>query len=120
MGKMSREAFDDAINTAKSGLKLDESGNMSSRIRGLGPGMAARALEGEGVDVKQLIARKGQGNLGSAEEEPLEDRDDQTRLKSSGFEKKEKASFAKGGKVSSASKRADGIAKRGKTRGKMC
>ena len=33
--------------------------------------------------------------------------------------KVEKASFAKGGSVSSASKRADGIAQRGKTRGKM-
>lgn len=28
--------------------------------------------------------------------------------------------FAKGGKVSSASKRADGIAQRGKTKGRMC
>jgi hypothetical protein len=28
--------------------------------------------------------------------------------------------LAKGGKVSSASKRADGIAKKGKTRGKVC
>jgi len=28
--------------------------------------------------------------------------------------------FSKGGKVSSASKRADGIAQRGKTRGRMC
>jgi len=119
MGKMSREAFDDAINTAKAGLKMDESGNISSRIRGLGPGIAARNLEEEGVNVKQLIAGKGQGNLGSAEEEPLEDRDAQTKLRSSGFEKKEKSSFAKGGKVSSASKRADGIAMRGKTRGMM-
>ena len=32
------------------------------------------------------------------------------------FEKK----FAKGGKVNSASKRADGIAQRGKTKGRMC
>ena len=30
------------------------------------------------------------------------------------------ATFKKGGKVGSASKRADGIAMRGKTRGKMC
>ena len=33
---------------------------------------------------------------------------------------KEMYGFAKGGKVSSASSRADGIAQRGKTRGKMC
>jgi len=38
------------------------------------------------------------------------------------FDKRVKAGelYAKGGKVSSASSRADGVAKRGKTRGKMC
>ena len=36
-----------------------------------------------------------------------------------GIGKKSKLDYAKGGKVSSASKRADGIAQRGKTKGKM-
>jgi hypothetical protein len=36
------------------------------------------------------------------------------------FRKAMGSSYAKGGSVSSASKRADGIAQRGKTRGKMC
>ena len=36
-----------------------------------------------------------------------------------GIGKKSKVDYAKGGKVSSASKRADGIAQRGKTKGKM-
>jgi len=102
MGRSRRQDFDADIDIAKSGLKLDESGNISSRIRGLGPSIAARNLKDEGVNVKQLIAGKDQGNLGSAEEEPLE-----------------KNKYAKGGKVGSASARADGCAERGKTKGTM-
>ena len=47
-----------------------------------------------------------------AKEKKAYDEYDKTRLK-------EQGSFKKGGKVSSASKRADGCAIRGKTRGKM-
>ena len=116
---MGRQSFDAAIDTAKAGLRVDESGKTFSKVRGLGPGIAANALEKQGVNVKQLVAGKGQGNLGSAEEEPVEDRDAQSPLRKSGLEKTAKEKFKAGGKVGSASKRADGIAQRGKTRGML-
>jgi hypothetical protein len=40
--------------------------------------------------------------------------------KDSGFDLNSDASYKKGGSVSSASRRADGIAMKGKTRGKIC
>ncbi len=99
MSKISRKDFDAAIDTAKGGLRVDESGNIFSKIRGLGPGIAARDLEEKGVNVKQLVAGKDQGNLGSAEEDSIEDRDAQSTLKKSGFEKTAKEKYAKGGAV---------------------
>lgn len=99
MGKMSRRDFDAAIDTAKAGLRVDESGKTSSKVRGLGPSIAANSLEEEGVNIKQLVAGKDQGNLGSAEEEPMEDRDAQSPLKKSGLEKTAKEKYAKGGAV---------------------
>lgn len=99
MGKMSRRDFDAAIDTAKAGLRVDESGKTFSKVRGLGPSIAANSLEEEGVNVKQLVAGKDQGNLGSAEEESMEDRDAQSPLKKSGFEKTAKEKYAKGGAV---------------------
>ena len=60
---MGRQSFDTAIDTAKAGLRVDESGKTFSKVRGLGPGIAANALEGQGVNVKQLVAGKGQGIL---------------------------------------------------------
>jgi len=53
-------------------------------------------------------------NFDAVEESKRDAQDarDRAKIKSMGFKE--------GGKVSSASKRADGIAKRGKTRGKMC
>ena len=88
----SRRDFDAAIDTAKAGNRRLPS------FEG-GPDMAAKALEEQGVNVKQLVAGKGQGNLGSAEEEPMEDRDEQTPLKKSGLEKTAKEKYAKGGAV---------------------
>ena len=65
--------------------------------RGLGPEMARRRLAERGVDVEGLMANK-----------PTD-----SDMKKGGKVK----AYAKGGSVSSASKRADGIAQRGKTRG---
>jgi hypothetical protein len=63
-----------------------------SRIRSMGPGMAKQRLDDRGVDTDSLITGQLSANEG----------------------------YKKGGKVkSSASKRADGIAQRGKTRGTL-
>ena len=86
-----REQFDADIDRAKRGLyKKSGEATLYSRERGLGPGMAAKRLEDRGVDVRGLVAN-----------EPTD------------------SDYKKGGKVSSASKRADGIASKGKTKGKM-
>lgn len=88
-----REQFDADIDRAKRGLyKKSGEAAIYSRERGLGPGMAAKRLEDRGVDVAGLIAN-----------EPTD------------------SDYKKGGKVkaSSASRRADGIAQRGKTKGRM-
>jgi len=68
-----------------------KTGKQMSRIRGLGPSMAAQRLEKDSA--KGRFAMPGQGDLGQF--------------------------LKKGGKVSSASNRADGIAQRGKTKGRM-
>lgn len=86
-----REQFDADIDRAKKGLyKKSGEATIYSRERGLGPGMAAKRLEDRGVDIRGLIAN-----------EPTD------------------SDYKKGGKVSSASRRADGIATKGKTRGKF-
>jgi hypothetical protein len=67
--------------------------------RGLGPTLARRRLEEHGVDVEGYMNNKPTDN----------------DMKKGGKVKK----MASGGKISSASKRGDGIAQRGKTRGKL-
>lgn len=92
-----REQFDADIARAKAGLKMMAGDKeIYSKERGLGPSIAKRRLEDRGVDVAGLIGNRATDN-----------------------------DYKKGGRVkaSSASKRADGIAQRGKTRGKtiaMC
>jgi hypothetical protein len=68
-----------------------ETGKQLSRVRGLRPSMAAERLRKDSD--KGQFAAPGQGDQGQF--------------------------YKKGGKVSSASSRADGIAQRGKTRGRM-
>ena len=86
-----REQFDEDVQRVKQGLyKKPGEAAIYSRERGLGPGMAKRRLEERGVDIEGMIAN-----------EPTD------------------SDYKKGGKVSSASKRADGIAQRGRTKGRM-
>jgi hypothetical protein len=93
-----RGKFDDTLKRAKEGLYHNkEDDKIYSRERGLGPSMAARQLEERGVDIPGLIANK-----------PTD-----SDMKKGGKVKK----MASGG---SASKRGDGIAQRGKTKGRMC
>ena len=113
-----REQFDADIERAKRGLyKKPGEAAIYSRERGLGPGMARRRLEERGVDIEGLIAN-----------EPTD-----SDMKQGGTVKSAKyMSFSKTGKPAgmkpvkkmasggSASKRGDGIAQRGKTKGKMC
>jgi len=95
--------MEDAIEVQR-GLGLRDDGSTYSRIRGLGPGLAARQLEKQGVDIPGLIGnRTGSGF------------DAGPGFKKGGAVKK----MAKGGSTSSASKRADGCAQRGKTKGRF-
>ena len=56
--------FDDDVKRVKSSLYMDKGDDrVYSRERGLGPGMAAKRLEGRGVDVKGLA-----GNRANAED----------------------------------------------------
>ena len=72
-------------------------------------------IKSEAEPRERVMALKGSANS----DDNVESRDEQTPLRKSGFEKTAKQNFKKGGKVSSASKRGDGIAQRGKTRGQM-
>ena len=83
----------DDVAEVEEGIYTDpKTGKQMSRVRGLGPSMAARRLEKDSDEGR--FAAPGQGDQGQF--------------------------FKKGGKVSSASSRGDGIAKRGKTKGRMC
>jgi hypothetical protein len=90
LGRVSREDFDKDIDTAQ------------QNVRGLGPLMARQRLEDRGVDVEQLLKQKFQ-------------RPEMVQRAKGG----KVNAYAKGGSVSSASKRADGCATKGKTRGKF-
>jgi hypothetical protein len=91
------------VSQAQNGLGMKDN-EIYSRIRGLGPGLAASRLEKAGVDVPGLIGnRTGSGF------------DAGPGFKKGGAVKK----MAKGGSTSSASKRADGCAQRGKTKGRF-
>jgi len=68
-----------------------ETGKQMSKVRGLGPSLAAKRLQKDSD--KGRFAAPGQGDQGQF--------------------------YKKGGKVSSASKKGDGIAQRGKTKGRM-
>ena len=88
-----RKDFDADIKRAKEGLAMEKGDKtIYSKERGLGPGIAAKRLEKRGVDIPGLVGKRVRN---------------------------EAVGMKKGGKVS-ASSRADGIAQRGKTRGKMC
>ena len=97
--------FDDDVKNVKSNLYMQKDDDrVSSKVRGLGPGMAARRLEGRGVDIKGLTGnRANPDDLGSYK-------------KGGKVKKMNMGGMANGG---SASKRADGIAIKGKTKGKM-
>jgi hypothetical protein len=59
--------FDDDVKRVKSSLYMDKDDDrVYSRERGLGPGMAAKRLEGRGVDIKGLAGnRANEEDLGS-------------------------------------------------------
>ena len=78
------------------------------------------AAEVEGIRSEREPREQVMSSKGSVDsDDGVESWDEQTPLRRSGFEKTAKETFKKGGKVGSASKRADGIAQRGKTRGRV-
>jgi len=117
-GMTEREQFDADVDRAKKGLyKQKGEAAIYSRERGMGPGMAAKRLRDRGVDIEGMIAN-----------EPTD-----SDMKKGGKVKSKYMSFSKTGKPDgmksvkkmasggmTASGRGDGIAQRGKTRGKMC
>ena len=97
-----RGQFDSDVAYAKRGLGMDAGDKkVYSKERGMGPSMAGKRLEDVGVDIPGLIDNRVSPDANDG------------NLKRGGAVKK----MASGGSVSS---RADGIAQRGKTRGKMC
>jgi hypothetical protein len=89
----------------------------------------AAALAGAGVGLGAAAALSGMKRAESARKERELEKNKPIRFKNpirnispeeAAWEGEGGSSFKKGGKVSSASSRADGIAQRGKTRGRIC
>ena len=121
--------FDDDVKRVKSSLYMNKDDDkMYSRERGLGPGMAAKRLEGRGVDVKGLAGnRANEDDLGSYKKGGKvkhEDKKMDKKMMQKAVNKHEGrlhkgqpvTKLASGG---SASARADGCATKGKTKGTM-
>ena len=83
-----------------------------SPVAGAGRGMVRPRLVNESEEDYVTPAMRA-----AMEEQKREAKD--TEATGKAYERSRTTPFAKGGKVGSASKRADGIAQRGKTRGKM-
>ena len=90
------------------GIKLEDVSPLAAMITGKG-GMGKAMRQGFGGVMPMMIARSG-----------YEDEEEKQKARAAAAaEQAAKGGMKKGGKVSSASKRADGCAQRGKTRGKM-
>ena len=100
------------------GLKFHDISPVAAMISGKG-GMGKAMRQGFGGIAPMMIARSGYENeeeeRRAQEQAAAEKAAAQGGMRKGGKVKK----MAKGGSVGSASKRADGIAQRGKTRGKM-
>ena len=98
--RVQAQADQEQMNQEMARARLDTDLLRAKKVeRGLGPEMARRRLAERGVDVEGLMTNK-----------PTD-----SDMKKGGKVK----GYAKGGSVSSASKRADGCAQRSKTRGKV-
>jgi hypothetical protein len=79
----------------------------------------AGVMTGEGL-MGKLASAGGMGLLPAAIARDAQKEEEEKRKKQAADDAAPTAAMKKGGMTSSASKRADGIAQRGKTRGKMC
>ena len=137
-GGMTKDSgFDDDVKNVKSNLYMQKGDDkVYSKVRGLGPGMAAKRLEGRGVDVKGLAGNRAneedsgsykKGGMAKADmkqdkgmmqkavnkhEGRLHKGSPMTKLAGGGM------AASKMGSVKSSSSR-DGIATKGKTKGTM-
>ena len=91
------------------GLKMHDVSPLAAMISGEG-GMGKAMRQGFGGIGPMMIARSGYEK---------EEEERQAKEQAAAEQAAAGGGMKKGGKVSSASKRADGIAQRGKTRGKM-
>ena len=82
----------------------------------------SEAGAGRGKVNPETIAEMVEAKMSPAEREARQMLKDRAAAKAAAgdYDKAMPSPYAKGGKVSSASKRADGITSKGKTRGKMC
>jgi len=99
------------------GLKMEDISPLAAMISGKG-GMGKAMRQGFGGIAPMMIARSGykdEEEERRAQEQAAAEQAAQGGMKKGGKVKK----MAKGGSVGSASKRADGIAARGKTRGRV-
>ena len=120
--------FDDDVKRVKSSLYMNKDDDkMYSRERGLGPGMAAKRLEGRGVDVKGLAGnRANEDDLGSYKKGGKVKHED-VKMDKSMMQKavnKHESRLHKGQPMTKLSaggytKSADGCATKGKTKGTM-
>jgi hypothetical protein len=110
--------------TKRLASKKDEGETRKPTNRG-----GAAALAGAGIGLGAAAALSGMKRAESARKERELEKNKPIRFKNpirnispeeAAWEGEGGSSFKKGGKVSSASSRADGIAQRGKTRGRIC
>jgi hypothetical protein len=132
-GGMTKDSgFDDDVKNVKSNLYMQKGDDkVYSKVRGLGPGMAAKRLEGRGVDTKGLAGnRANEEDSGSYKKggnvKKMASGGIATSLKAHAAAPASKAhgmksggmAASKMGSVKTSSSR-DGIATKGKTKGKM-
>ena len=101
------------------GLKMEDVSPLAAMISGKG-GMGKAMRQGFGGIAPMMIARSGYENEEEERRAQEQAAMEQAAAAEGGMKKGGKVKkMAKGGSVGSASKRADGIASRGKTRGRM-
>lgn len=97
--------------------KLKDAGNLASDEFMRGVRMVGRDL---GLSKSDEYYIPKERVIRSEDKKHFAGTDTQGNLRMGGIKSEKEEEYKKGGKVSSASKRADGIAQRGKTRGKIC
>jgi hypothetical protein len=132
-GRGAKSYSDDGMNVPHSStptMSESEGTSLADRLRRASPGSNISSIDGEGgytspekkevkakPNLRKRVSQKfpvDMAGMKKRRKESMEDSKTKTGSGAHGF------NFKSGGKVSSASSRADGIAQRGKTKGRMC